>query len=119
MLKIVCPKCQNDSYSADVRSFSECPHCGIVSSGQHGLDKRCEKRIEWEIPFIFSSEEQNFEASTFDLSEKGMGIKVFGELSVETGDAIDLSVGDLQLRAKVMWVQKMPDKFVAGLERLN
>jgi rubredoxin len=119
MLRLICPKCKKDSYSAGVESFSGCPYCGFIFSGKYGDDRRREERIKQETPFAFSCQEQNFEANTIDFSERGVGIKILGEPSIATGDIINLSIGDFQIRAKVMWVKKMSDKSLAGLKRLN
>jgi len=119
MLRLACPNCQKDSYSSGVESFSGCPYCGFIFSGKYGNDRRCEERIKQETPFAFSCQEQNLEANTIDFSEKGLGIKVLGEPSIVTGDTIDLTIVDLRIRAKVMWVKKLSDKSLAGLRRLN
>lgn len=115
MLRLTCPECRKDSYSADVESFGSCPYCGFVFSGKYGAEKREEERIEREIPFVFSYQGQNLKASTFDLSKNGLGIKISGEPPVATGDIIDLFIKDLQIRAKVMWVRKLPDESMAGV----
>lgn len=119
MLRLICPRCRKDSYSAEVESFSPCPYCGFIFSGKYGSDKRREDRIKHEIPFGLSYQGQNLEASTVDFSEKGLGIEIFSEPPVAIGDVIDLSIGDLQVRVKVMWIKKLPDKSLAGLKRTN
>lgn len=115
MLRLICPKCRKNSYSANVESFSECPYCGFVFSGKYGAEKRGERRIEREIPFVFSYQGQNLKASTFDLSKNGLGIKTFSEPSVAVGDVIDIFIKDLQISAKVMWTRRLPDKSMAGV----
>jgi Zn-finger nucleic acid-binding protein len=119
MLRLICPICRKDSYSAEVVSFSACPYCGSIFSGKYGLDKRREERIKQEIPFGFSYQGRNLEASTVDFSEKGLGIKIFSELPVTVGDVVDFTIRDLRSKAKVMWIKSLPDKFLAGLERIN
>jgi len=119
MLRLTCPKCRKDSYSADVESFRACPYCGFRFSGRYGAQKREEERIKQEIPVVFSYQGEHLKASTFDLSEKGLGIKIFGEPPVAIDDIIDLTIRDLQLRARVMWVRKLPDKSLVGLRKLN
>lgn len=115
MLRLTCPECRKNSYSADVESFSACPYCGFVFSGKYGAEKREEKRIKKEIPLVFSYQEERLKGSTFDLSENGLGINIFGEPPVAVGDIVDLTIRDLQIRAKVMWVRKLPDKSMAGV----
>lgn len=119
MFTLTCPRCQRNSYSSDEEFFHACPYCGFKFSGRHGPDKRLEERIKQEIPFDFSCHEQHFEASTMDFSEKGLSIKIFGELPVTVGKTIDLSIGDLQIKAKVVWINKLPNKSMVGLQRLN
>jgi hypothetical protein len=119
MLRLICPKCEKDSYTAGVESFNPCPYCGTIFSGKYGLYTRCEDRIKQEIPFVFPYQGENFEAITVDLSEKGVGIKIFGEPLITEGDIIDFTIGNFQIMAKVMWVRKLSDKSLAGLRRLN
>lgn len=119
MLRLTCPKCRKNSYSTDVESFNACPYCGFRFSGKYGQDKRCEPRIQQETSFAFSYNNQDFKAITSDFSERGFGIKVFGEAHIARGDVLNLTIGDLLIVAKVMWVKKLPDKSLAGLKRLN
>jgi hypothetical protein len=119
MLRIPCPKCKDSSYTSDVESYNTCPICGFVFSGKYGSDRRSELRIEKEIPFVFSYKGQEFEARTFDFSQKGVGIKIHGGPPLSTGDALTLTVGDLCIIAKVKWVKRLTDKSLAGLAKLN
>jgi hypothetical protein len=119
MLRIPCPKCHKVSYTTGVESFNSCTYCGFVFSGKFGPDKRSEPRVEQEIPFALSYQGQNFEASTADLSEKGVGIRIMGEPPIAVGDVLNLTIGNYSIAAKVMWVKKLPDKALAGLSRLN
>ena len=119
MLRLTCPKCRKDSYCAEVESFTPCLYCGTIFSGKYGLYTRCEERIKQEVPFVFPYQGENLEAITVDLSERGAGIKIFGDPLITEGDIIDFTIGDFQMRAKVMWVRKVPDKSLAGLRRLN
>jgi hypothetical protein len=75
--------------------------------------------VERQIPFDFSHQDRNFTASTIDLSERGAGIEVYGEVSIEEGDILTLTIEDTTIRAKIMWVKKLPNKARAGLEKLN
>lgn len=71
------------------------------------------------IPFVLSCQNQDFEASTLDFSEKGMGIKISGKPSIITGDVLDLAIGNLSLTAKVMWIRGLSAGAVAGLEKVH
>jgi len=71
------------------------------------------------IPFVLSYQNQDFEASTLDFSEKGMGIKISGKPSIITGDVLDLAIGNLSLTAKVMWIRGLSAGAVAGLEKVH
>lgn len=119
MLRIPCPKCHKSSYTSNVESFNTCSHCGSVFSGKYGSDKRCEPRIEREIPFVLSYQGKDFAASTSDLSQRGVGIKIFGEAPIAPGDVLDLTIGDLYISAKVMWIKRLHDRSLAGLQRLH
>lgn len=119
MLRIPCPKCHKISYTANVESFYSCNYCGFIFSGKYGPDRRRESRTEKVIPFAFSYQDRDFEARTFDLSEKGVGIKISGELPITIGDVVNLTIGDLSLMAKIMWVKKLSGGALAGLQRLN
>lgn len=119
MFTFTCPRCQKNSYSADEESFQPCPYCGFKFSGKYGYDRRCEERVKQEISFDFPYQEQHFEASTMDFSEKGLSVKIFGEPPVTAGDTIGLSIGDLPIKARVMWVNKLYNKSMVGLQRLN
>ena len=119
MLRLVCPKCQKDSYSSGADYFNPCPYCGFIFSGKYGSDKRHEGRDKQEIPFVFPYQGEHLEATTVDFSEKGLGIEILGEPPIAIGDTINIFIGDLQVRAKVMWVTRLPDKSLSGLRRLN
>lgn len=119
MLRIPCPECEHLSYTKGVEYFNPCIFCGFVFSGKYGPSRRSEPRVEQEIPFSLSYQGQDFEATTSDLSEKGLGIKILGEPPIEAGDILNLMIGDLSIVAKVMWVKKVTDQVLAGLSRLN
>jgi len=119
MLRVPCPKCQKSSYTSNVETFNQCSHCGFVFSGKYGVDNRCEPRLAREIPFVLSYQGQDFAASTSDFSQRGVGIKLFGEAPITVGEVLKLTIGDLHVVAKVMWVKKLPDKSLAGLQRVN
>jgi hypothetical protein len=119
MLRLTCPNCRKDSYSIDVESFNACICCGFRFSGKYGPDKRCETRVQQEIPFAFSHSSQDFKAVTFDLSEKGLGIRISGDAHIAIGDVLNLSIGGNSIMAKVMWLKRFPDRSLAGLKRLN
>lgn len=119
MIKFTCPKCKKDSYSSSSIAFTACPFCGVFFSGEHGRERREEKRIRSEIPVVLSHEGQNVEALISDLSEGGIGINIFGPPPISEGDVIDLSIRGLQLRVKVIWVKNMATESLAGLRRFN
>ncbi|NWF52140.1 MAG: PilZ domain-containing protein [Nitrospirae bacterium] len=119
MLRIPCPKCKESSYTSDVESFKSCPFCGFIFSGKYGPDRRIESRTEKEIPLFFSYKGQNFKANTLDLSNKGIGIKIYGKPSITNGEILKLILGECNITAKVMWVERLNDKSLAGLSKLN
>jgi DNA-directed RNA polymerase subunit RPC12/RpoP len=119
MFTLTCPKCQKNSYSSAEEFFLACPYCGFKFSGKYGPDRRREERVRRENPFDLVYQEQTFKASTIDLSEKGLSIMILNNPPVSVGDIIGLVIGDLHVSAKVMWVNKLPDKSFSGLQRLN
>ncbi len=120
MLRIPCPKCGKNSYTPGVNSFNPCPYCRSLFSGKYGLEKRRETRVEKEIPVVFTYQGQNFDAVTSDFSEEGVGIQVFGGAPIAaTGDVLNLTIGERNISAKIMWIKKLPDKSLAGLQKVN
>jgi hypothetical protein len=119
VIRLICPKCHEDSYVVSVEVFKPCPYCGCVFSGKYGIEKREEKRTRREIPFIFPYKGQNLEARTVNFSDRGLGIEIFGAPPLARDDVIELTVGDLQIKATIMWVERLPDKVLSGLKRLN
>lgn len=119
MHKHLCPKCGQNSYSADEEYFSPCPYCGFKFSGKYGADRRHEERIKQETAIVLACQRWHLEANTIDFSQRGLGIKIIGESPLAVGNMVALSTGNLQIKAKVMWVNKLPDKFIVGLQRLT
>ncbi len=85
----------------------------------HTPDRRRKHRIKKEIPFDFYHGDQHFKATTVDLSEEGLSVKIFGKSSVAVGNALDLSVGDSSIKTKVIWVKRLPDKSLVGLQKFD
>lgn len=83
------------------------------------IDKRKKQRIKQEIPFVFSYQEQYFEASTVNFSENGLGIKILGEPSLAAGNLINFSMEGNQISSKIIWVRKLPDKLLDSLAKSN
>jgi hypothetical protein len=119
MLRLICPGCRKDSYSSEVELYNICPYCGIKFSGRHGLDKRLEQRIPQDLPVVLSHQGMEFRATTCDISEKGIGICLHDSASVMPGDVLDLTIGNTQVRAKIMWIKKLPNKSFAGLGKIH
>ena len=121
ILRLTCPGCNRDSYSASVEMFKPCPYCGILFSGKHGGEKRREIRTGNDVPFVFSYHGQLFEASTINVSESGLCIKIFGKSPFPVGDIADLNVNGSNVRVQVRWVANGPDTLAAvvGLRILN
>lgn len=108
ILRLTCPGCRKDSYTASVEVFKPCPFCGIVFSGKHGYEKRKGYRIRKEIPFLFSHNGQFLEANTVDISDSGFSIRIFGQPVLPIGDIMNLSVQSSSIKAEVMWVYNDP-----------
>jgi len=116
--KFICPKCNENSYSSDDKCFSPCPHCELNFSGKYGADRRCEERVKHEVPIVFSYQGEHLEVRTKDSSQEGLGIKILGNPSIDTGYIVNLSIGDEQMKAKVIWANKLSDETVAGLQKM-
>jgi len=71
------------------------------------------------IPFVISCQDQDFEASTLDISEKGIGIKISGRPPIVIGDILDLIISDFSMEAKVMWIKRLSNGALAGLQRVH
>jgi DNA-directed RNA polymerase subunit RPC12/RpoP len=119
MQTMTCPRCRKNSYSSYDASFLACPYCGFKFSKKYGPEKRLEERVRQGIPFTFSYHEQKFEASTLDVSEKGLSVEIFGEPLVTVSDIIGFSIRDNQIKAKVRWIAKSHHKSRIGLQKLN
>lgn len=104
ILRLTCPHCGKNSYSASVEYFKPCPYCGILFSGKYGPDKRQQSRVKKEIPLAFTHKGQNIQGCTLDVSDHGLCLKVSGSPSLPVGETVDLTVNDTNLKAEVMWV---------------
>ncbi len=118
MIRIPCPKCRKTSYTGDVESFYSCSYCGFKFSGKHGPDRRRESRAQKLIPLVLSCQDQDFKANTSDISEKGIGIKISGKPSLIIGDVLTLTVSNVSMTAKVMWMKRLSDEVLVGLQKV-
>jgi hypothetical protein len=118
MIKLLCPKCGKDSYSADTIYFSPCPYCGLRFSGQYGVDRRHKERLKKGIATILTHQGVPFEVVLTNSSYDGLGIEIFGETRVGVGEAVILDTNGLQVEAKVLWVTNLSDKCLVGLQKV-
>jgi hypothetical protein len=121
ILRLTCPGCSKDSYSPSVESFKPCPYCGLLFSAKYGTEKRNDVRQRKEIPFLFSYKGQNLQASTVNLSESGLSVKIFGRPALPVGDVMELRLGDAVVKAEVLWVFDLHESGIAltGLKVLD
>ncbi len=115
ILRLTCPGCNKDSYSASVETFKPCPYCGILFSGKFGTEQRRHFRINTEIPFVFSYKDRLLEASTINISDSGLCVRIFGRPSPPIGDVMDLSLRGSSVKTQVIWASNNPDTSVAVL----
>jgi len=113
IVRLTCPECRKNSFSASVEAFKPCPYCGILFSGKYGSEKRNDNRINREIPFLLSYKGKNLEASTLNVSSTGLSIKIFGRHTLPVGDTMDLDVGNSRVKTEVMWTFSDPDSAIA------
>jgi hypothetical protein len=118
MFKHVCPECGKNSYSADETCFSACPYCRCRFSGTYGPDRRRGERFTINTDISVRHHERLLQATLTDLSETGLGVKIFGETPFASGESVELSTGSIHIKAMVMWMTKLNDESVAGLQRL-
>lgn len=116
MIEHLCPKCGKISYSAAEYCFSPCPYCGTIFNGKYGSDRRCEERHRKEMTVVLHCQGRKLGARSTDFSKEGMGIKVIGEIPLDMGETVEISTSDLHMRGKVMWVNKMPNISLVGLQ---
>jgi hypothetical protein len=121
ILRLTCPGCNRDSYSASAEMFKPCPYCGILFSGRYGGERRRETRNGNDVPFVFSYRDQLYETSTVNCSESGICLKVLGKSPFPVGDIADLSVNGSNFRVRVSWIANGPDTLgtVVGLKILE
>lgn len=105
MLRIPYSECEHLSYTKGIEFFNPCIFCGFVFSGKYGPNRRGEPRVKQEIPFSLFYQGQNYEATTSNLSEKGVGIKILGKPPIEVKDILNFIIGDLSIVARVIWVR--------------
>lgn len=113
IVRLTCPECRKNSYSASVEAFKPCPYCGILFSGKFGSEQRSDDRISREIPLLFSYNGKNLEASTLNVSSTGLSIKIFGQHAFPIGDTMELDVGNSRVKTEIMWTFSDPDSAVA------
>jgi hypothetical protein len=121
MIRLDCPACKKDSYSAAVEPFRPCPYCGTVYSGKYGSEKRRELRTHKVVRFTFSQNGYSFEATTIDISKKGICLKIFGSIAIPSGDVIDLNINNLFAKAQTRWLNNNLNLSIttAGCRLLN
>jgi hypothetical protein len=119
MLRQLCPVCGKHSYSADENNFSPCPYCGVRFSGRYGADRRRAERIKKTTACVLNYQGQYLEAESANFSEEGLGINMLPETPVAVGETIELSTDDFQIKARVVWENKLADKSLVGLQRIN
>jgi PAS domain S-box-containing protein len=83
------------------------------------LSTRRHQRSKKEIAFDFYYQEERFKAHTIDISEGGLSIKIFGMPAVKEEGIVDVSIEDLRIKAKVIWVKRLHDKSLVGLQKVN
>jgi len=74
LIRLACPECKKDSYSASVETLRPCPYCGFCFSGKYGAEKRDAYSAQKEIPVTFSYKGQNLQARTVNFSENGLSV---------------------------------------------
>ncbi len=75
MIRIECPICKKDSYTASVEIFRPCPYCGNLFSGKYGSLKKEHLETNIAIHSFISDHGNIISANTQGFSEKEIGVK--------------------------------------------
>lgn len=120
MIRLECPNCKKDSYTASVNVFRPCPYCGIKFSGKYGLEKRNNYRFEKKIPIIVLNGKK-YKAYSINLSETGIGIELPKKITIKKGDLINILIGPSIVKTKVIWISKDSEEksLFAGLKMVD
>jgi DNA-binding transcriptional ArsR family regulator len=81
--------------------------------------KRREERIKKEIFVALDYKGQHLEAESTDFSRGGLGIRISGENPLVVGETVGFSTGYVQTKARVIWINKLTDQSLVGLQRIN
>jgi hypothetical protein len=119
ILRLSCPSCRKDSYSASAEAFKPCPYCGIVYSGKHGMERRNEDRLDKPVDMAFSYKGANLQATPLNVSRNGLTVKISSPPVLPIGDLMDIQWRNSNLSARIMWVMKEPYSSLTGLKILN
>lgn len=121
ILRLTCPKCTKDSYSASVENFKPCPYCGLLFSGKYGSEKRAYPRLGKELTVQCIHQGQRFDALTADISDNGVCMKIFGYGALPVGDTIDFIMNETAVKAQVIWSANAKEiqSAVAGLRIID
>ncbi len=85
------------------------------------MNQRRDTRTQKEIPFVFSHDGQFLQASTINISEGGLCIKIYGRISRPIGDILNFSVSGSNLKTRILWSSGNSDTFITvmGLQVLD
>jgi len=74
-----------------------------------------------EISFVFPNNGESLEARTVNVSERGLCVKIFGKLSLSSGDSLNLHVHGANVQAQTIWAKGNDDGVVTmlGLQLLE
>ncbi|MFQ5736769.1 MAG: PilZ domain-containing protein [Thermodesulfobacteriota bacterium] len=114
MHKLICPRCENQLFTAAKDSDMPCPECGFIVNSleeRRGRDRANARKVcdilkgDVKIP-----------AKAVDISEHGLGIKLMGYLPFEQNETVRISLdGDGEKKARVVWTKKFYGISRAGL----
>ena len=121
ILRLTCPTCKKDSYSASVETFKPCPYCGIVFSGRFGLERRSEYRIVKDQPLTIMKSDNKIEANVVNVSNNGLRVKIDELASIQKGDIVNVAIDNKYRKAEILWVNIHPllSSAFAGLQLLQ
>ncbi|OGW38874.1 MAG: hypothetical protein A2Y97_12155 [Nitrospirae bacterium RBG_13_39_12] len=84
-------------------------------------DRRLFKRYRHKADFYIIIEGDSFKASTIDFSLSGLCIFIEGIPPLKMNSVIDLKIEDMDLdiQARVVWLQKTDSNLIVGLEKMS
>ena len=108
--KVLCSRCQGEFYAVTVKGNSTtCPFCGYTFEIPE-KERRRDERYAIQKDCSILKEGNIILARTFNISKRGLGLKVTGPMSFDVArhDLVHIIINDLEIDsdAMVVWVKR-------------